>query len=260
VVPNSTKTVETEPVAKTPQVEVKSSDLNESKESEHIGETSQPEEKLDLNSGPHLDANATTQKSKDADPSPNVAPLESDEKSDPTTAVETKDAMSGNSQESSNIKEKKQSENATQDKIQEEKTAVNPPEDKKPKRRKPHFKTEVFDVEGPPAKVDKSLVATLHFPEDLDLNSRMVRETLFGPQSNNEPGASRKRRHCPITGLPARFVDPQTNIPYANLVAYRILKLVKAGSLSWNVEFGGAYIGLRESTRHASGVPSGFDE
>ncbi|KAI8802502.1 YL1 nuclear protein-domain-containing protein [Cladochytrium replicatum] len=49
----------------------------------------------------------------------------------------------------------------------------------------------------------------------------------------------RKPKHteiviCPFTGLPAKYRDPKTGVPYANLDAYRTLKLVLDHAFVWS--------------------------
>ena len=41
----------------------------------------------------------------------------------------------------------------------------------------------------------------------------------------------RRRRLCPITGLPAQYFDPLTQMPYANLDAFKILRRIHAEEL-----------------------------
>lgn len=41
----------------------------------------------------------------------------------------------------------------------------------------------------------------------------------------------RRRRLCPITNLPAQYFDPLTQMPYANLQAFQILRRIYAEEL-----------------------------
>ncbi|TPP62464.1 Vacuolar protein sorting associated protein 72 [Fasciola gigantica] len=49
------------------------------------------------------------------------------------------------------------------------------------------------------------------------------------------PRPRRRMRICPITGLPARYLDPITLTPYANLAAFRVLRRLYAIHLETNV-------------------------
>lgn len=44
----------------------------------------------------------------------------------------------------------------------------------------------------------------------------------------NGPTRRPRRRLCPITGLPAQYFDPLTQMPYANLDAFKILRRIHA--------------------------------
>ncbi|THD18231.1 Vacuolar protein sorting associated protein 72, partial [Fasciola hepatica] len=48
------------------------------------------------------------------------------------------------------------------------------------------------------------------------------------------PRPRRRMRICPITGLPARYLDPITLTPYANLAAFRVLRRLYAIHLETN--------------------------
>ncbi|VDP96526.1 unnamed protein product [Echinostoma caproni] len=48
------------------------------------------------------------------------------------------------------------------------------------------------------------------------------------------PRPRRRMRTCPITGLPARYLDPVTLTPYANLAAFRVLRRLYAIHLETN--------------------------
>ncbi|KAI8832524.1 hypothetical protein BC829DRAFT_352237, partial [Chytridium lagenaria] len=39
---------------------------------------------------------------------------------------------------------------------------------------------------------------------------------------------------CPITGLPAKYRDPSTGVPYANKEAHTILRLTLAHRFAWS--------------------------
>ncbi|KAI9597619.1 YL1 nuclear protein C-terminal domain-containing protein [Syncephalis fuscata] len=43
---------------------------------------------------------------------------------------------------------------------------------------------------------------------------------------------------CVITGLPAKYRDPKTGLPYANLRAFSMLRRLAAGTFPWNNNLG----------------------
>ncbi|KAF8641545.1 hypothetical protein AX16_009922 [Volvariella volvacea WC 439] len=51
---------------------------------------------------------------------------------------------------------------------------------------------------------------------------------------------------CPITGLPAKYKDPRSGVPYADSRAFRILTQILKHEYVWSKELG-CYVGRRES-------------
>ncbi|KIJ60563.1 hypothetical protein HYDPIDRAFT_98548 [Hydnomerulius pinastri MD-312] len=49
---------------------------------------------------------------------------------------------------------------------------------------------------------------------------------------------SRPVRACPITGVPAKYLDPRTNVPYANLGAYQTLTKILSHEYVWSEALG----------------------
>uniref|UniRef100_A0A1B6M5H0 Vacuolar protein sorting-associated protein 72 homolog n=2 Tax=Graphocephala atropunctata TaxID=36148 RepID=A0A1B6M5H0_9HEMI len=49
-------------------------------------------------------------------------------------------------------------------------------------------------------------------------------ETMASVLPPSEPPKHPRRQFCPITRLPARFLDPVTQLPYCNVVAFRVLR------------------------------------
>ncbi|KAJ3723960.1 hypothetical protein C8R42DRAFT_719850 [Lentinula raphanica] len=49
-------------------------------------------------------------------------------------------------------------------------------------------------------------------------------DALFGDQLSMSNGHATSDSTCPVTGLPAKYLDPRTGVPFANLRAYRILR------------------------------------
>lgn len=60
---------------------------------------------------------------------------------------------------------------------------------------------------------------------------------------------------CPITGELAIYKDPYTNVPYANINAYRVIKSCLKNQMKWSSTLG-LYLGNLPS---AKGVPEGWD-
>ena len=114
-------------------------------------------------------------------------------------------------------------------------------------------------VEGPHLLRLRNTVSLLNFPDEIDYTKIRVKSTLLGSQAIRHPPPLLKPSSlvCAITGRPAKFRDPSSGLPYLNIEAYKMIKLVKEGMLTWNNDMGGAYIGLRNQ-RHATGVPPGF--
>ncbi|ANB13462.1 putative vacuolar protein sorting protein [Sugiyamaella lignohabitans] len=116
----------------------------------------------------------------------------------------------------------------------------------------------ILKLQGPYSIRSKNTISLVNFPESTDLSDTKTKVILFGPASLTRPHPPKHRGPCAVTGLPSKYMDPQTSIPYSSMEAYKILSLVKRGFLTWNCEFGGLYTGLRDSQRHANGVPEGF--
>ncbi|KAI6043793.1 YL1 nuclear protein-domain-containing protein [Pisolithus marmoratus] len=49
---------------------------------------------------------------------------------------------------------------------------------------------------------------------------------------------SRPVRTCPITGLPARYLDPRTNIPFASVAAFHTLTKILSHEYTWSESLG----------------------
>lgn len=69
---------------------------------------------------------------------------------------------------------------------------------------------------------------------------------------------ARKQTPCPITGLPALYTHPLSNIPFANIQAYRTIEDILKHRYVWS-EGMGAYIGDEERVEGATGVPTGWE-
>ncbi|XP_050035524.1 vacuolar protein sorting-associated protein 72 homolog [Dermacentor andersoni] len=73
---------------------------------------------------------------------------------------------------------------------------------------------EEVDVEGPVASTARCSRNFITFPDESTLKEHF-------PGGRPKPA---NRSVCPITRLPARYFDPVTLIPYANLQAFRVLR------------------------------------
>lgn len=124
-----------------------------------------------------------------------------------------------------------------------------------------HASPQLLPVQGPYACRARNTVNLLEFPYDFEYSRQAVKSLLLGPRalrSGKMPAA--KSLRCPLTGHRAKYIDPETGVPYGSLEAYRALKRMKNNEYAWVTEFGGVYTGLRTGQRHAKGVPEGFDD
>lgn len=75
------------------------------------------------------------------------------------------------------------------------------------------------------------------------------------------------KKICLISGKEVRYFDPTTGVPYDSVEDYKVIKSIEAGAIPWysipkdQNTYGAAeiYLNRREGTRHAKGVPEGFD-
>lgn len=95
------------------------------------------------------------------------------------------------------------------------------------------------------------IVSKIH---ELEANARQAFGVLFSTKKSSKP----TRRHsdiCCITGLPARYRDPVTGAPYANLLAYKRLEELRSHQFRWSTMLG-CYTGRIDHV--ARDVPEGF--
>lgn len=75
------------------------------------------------------------------------------------------------------------------------------------------------------------------------------------------------KKICLISGKEVRYFDPGTGVPYDSVDDYKVIKSIEAGNIPWysiprdQNTYGAVeiYLNNREGTRHAKGVPEGFD-
>lgn len=84
--------------------------------------------------------------------------------------------------------------------------------------------------------------------ENVDLIDQLS-DWLKRPSKPNRPVI------CPITGEVARYKDPSTGIPYANITAYQVIRACLYHEMRW-ASTSGLYLGYIPS---AKGVPEGWD-
>lgn len=56
-------------------------------------------------------------------------------------------------------------------------------------------------------------------------------------------------RACPITGTPAKYLDPRTNVPFANVAAFKTLTRILSHDYVWS-EALGCYVTRHEQPNH----------
>ncbi|KAL9552433.1 hypothetical protein MBANPS3_003785 [Mucor bainieri] len=84
--------------------------------------------------------------------------------------------------------------------------------------------------------------------ENADLIDQLS-DWLVRPSKPNRPVV------CPITGEVAKYKDPYTGIPYANITAYQVIRACLQHDMRW-ASTSGIYLGYIPS---AKGVPEGWD-
>jgi vacuolar protein sorting-associated protein 72 len=141
--------------------------------------------------------------------------------------------------------------------MKDENEPVEHDDDMKVEGRKSHH---LSPVAGPWVCRAKTTVSLLEFPEEYEQTKLQVKSILLGKQSLRPGRVQKPKKTCVVTGEFAKFIDPQTKVPFANLQAYKILQLIKDGTMAWDAGLGGLYSGRKHRQRHARGVPEGFGE
>lgn len=101
--------------------------------------------------------------------------------------------------------------------------------------------------------------------EELKEEENVVNIKTEAPTGLYLPNGNKKI--CLISGKEVRYFDPSTGVPYDSVEDYKVIKSIEAGAIPWysiskdQNTYGAAeiYLNSREGSRHAKGVPEGFD-
>jgi vacuolar protein sorting-associated protein 72 len=108
----------------------------------------------------------------------------------------------------------------------------------------------------PPPSVVEYTGRTLLVLENFDDKSSQTREYSIYFNSKKPPRLAKFSSHlCVITSLPARYRDPSTGLPFANIDAFREIQRTSDQKYAWSSMLG-CYVGPLESA--ARGVPERF--
>ncbi|EGW30401.1 uncharacterized protein SPAPADRAFT_157381 [Spathaspora passalidarum NRRL Y-27907] len=112
--------------------------------------------------------------------------------------------------------------------------------------------------------IKQDVVETIE--EDVEQESAEINITTEAPTGIYLPNGNKKT--CMISGTEVKYFDPSTGIPYSSVETYKLLKLIEQGQIPWlsltpetnDTGIVEIYLGSRDgSTKHAAGVPEGFD-
>ena len=113
------------------------------------------------------------------------------------------------------------------------------------------------NIDPPLVKVEvistKNLVVLDRF-EDLNAEAKQA-YTVFNNTKKQPKPTKRVGELCGITGYPAKYRDPTTGVPYANVAAFKKLKELQEHAYQWSSMLG-CYVG--RAGQAARGVPEGF--
>lgn len=90
--------------------------------------------------------------------------------------------------------------------------------------------------------------------EDLTAEARQAYSVFSGTKKQSKP-SKHVAELCAITGNSARYRDPTTGVPYANMAAFKKLKELQQHRYQWSSMLG-CYVG--RAGQVARGVPEGF--
>lgn len=108
--------------------------------------------------------------------------------------------------------------------------------------------------------LSKTLIPNSHPPFTPE-ESRYLSRVLKRNKLDALPEPPQKPK-CAVTGWAAKYTDPKTGLPYADLQTYKIVQRMVAGGSAWS-GFLGAWVGPQTAVslrmgRPARGVPEGF--
>jgi vacuolar protein sorting-associated protein 72 len=108
--------------------------------------------------------------------------------------------------------------------------------------------------------LSRTLIPNAH-PTLTPEQTRYLSRTLKRNRLDALPDPPAKPK-CAVTGWPAKYTDPKTGLPYADLQVYKIIQRMVAGGSAWSALLG-AWVGPQTAVglrlgRPARGVPEGF--
>lgn len=108
--------------------------------------------------------------------------------------------------------------------------------------------------------LSRTLIPNSH-PTLTSEQARYLSRTLKRNRLDALPDPPAKPK-CAVTGWPAKYTDPKTGLPYADLQVYKIIQRMVAGGSAWSALLG-AWVGPQTAVglrlgRPARGVPEGF--
>ena len=108
--------------------------------------------------------------------------------------------------------------------------------------------------------ISRTLIPNSHPPFNAE-QARYLSRVLKRNKLDALPDPPSKPK-CAVTGWPAKYTDPKTGLPYADLQVYKIVQRMVAGGSAWSAVLG-AWVGPQTAVglrlgRPARGVPEGF--
>jgi len=108
--------------------------------------------------------------------------------------------------------------------------------------------------------ISRTLIPNSHPPLNAE-QARYLSRVLKRNKLDALPDPPSKPK-CAVTGWPAKYTDPKTGLPYADLQVYKIVQRMVAGGSAWSAVLG-AWVGPQTAVglrlgRPARGVPEGF--
>jgi vacuolar protein sorting-associated protein 72 len=108
--------------------------------------------------------------------------------------------------------------------------------------------------------ISRTLIPNAHPPLNAE-QARYLSRVLKRNKLDALPDPPSKPK-CAVTGWPAKYTDPKTGLPYADLQVYKIVQRMVAGGSAWSAVLG-AWVGPQTAVglrlgRPARGVPEGF--